>query len=66
MSCPNHWVNFIQSLQDDPYREVRMKIIQRELAKYGARYCVGDHHESGDFVAFESEKMLNWFIMRWS
>ena len=65
-ACPAYWAKFIRSLQDDPYRDVRMEIIQRELAPYGARYCLADDDRPTDYVVFESEKMLSWFAMRWS
>ena len=71
-ACPAYWDKFIRSLQDDPYRDdissrdARMEIIQRELARYGARYCLADDDRPTDYVIFEDEKMLSWFAMRWS
>lgn len=65
VDCPTSWQNFVKYIQKDPYRDVPMLIIQRELKKFGARYIIS-HDRTPDHVKFESEKQLAWFTLKWA
>lgn len=62
VDCPKSWQNFILHLQLNPCEAVSMQVIQQELSKFDAKYCViPDHH-----VEFDSEKQFTWFVLQWS
>jgi hypothetical protein len=63
--CPQSWQNFIQAINPRPGRDVAMAHLQRELKKYGARYHIGNHHQN-DYIYFESQQHLTWFLLRWT
>lgn len=66
--CPVYWQNFIRHLQTEYNymgRDVSVRIIQRELKKFGGRYHL-EGSESYDFIEFESEQLLTLFALKWS
>jgi hypothetical protein len=64
--CPIYWANFIQSLQvDDPWQDVPLRVIQRELKPYRARYRSAGSKKV-DYIEFDNEAALTWFMLRWA
>ena len=65
IDCPNYWANFISYININPNNDVPMRVIQRELKKFNARYRLSGS-SSCDYIEFQSEKDLIFFILRWS
>lgn len=64
IDCPTCWVNFISDINTKPGHDVPMRRIQRELKKYNARYRLAGSN-SYDYIEFDSEQDLTFFILRW-
>lgn len=66
--CPIYWQNFIIFLQsefDMIDRDVPVPILQRELKQYGGRYHLAGS-EPWDYIEFDTDGQLAWFVLRWS
>lgn len=71
INCPIYWKNFINMCQEKHYVptscDVPIIIIQTELIPYYARYIVDYiNYEPKEFIEFESEKHLAFFILKFS
>lgn len=71
IDCPIYWKNFIVMCQEkydiSIYCDVPVIIIQKELKLYCARYIVDYiNHMPKQFIEFESEKHLSFFILKFS
>ena len=63
--CPKYWVNFIADINLKPGYDVPLRRLQRELKKYNARYHLAGSNPY-DYIEFESEKDLSFFILRYA
>ncbi len=63
--CPKYWVNFIAEINMKPGYDVPMRSLQSELKKYNARYRFRGSYLC-DYIEFESEKDLSFFILRYA
>lgn len=66
--CPVYWANFVSEIMNyiTPYDDVPMSVINRELAKFNARYILAGPDDNSNYVEFDSDKDLSFFILRWS
>jgi hypothetical protein len=63
--CPIYWQNFVKANQDNPDHDIALRILNRKLKPFKARYIPADYLDQ-DKVIFEDEHTLNWFILRWA
>jgi hypothetical protein len=68
VQCPIYWQNFINFLQRQLVlkdRDISVRVLQRELRQYGGRY-----HMAGssrwDYIEFDTDEQLSWFVLKWS
>ena len=66
INCPIYWQNFVKDNQDNPNHDIALRILNRKLKPYRARYIPAELHDIEDKVIFEDTKDLTWFILRWS
>ena len=65
INCPIYWQNFVNANQDYTNHEMALRILNRKLKPFKARYIPADFLDQ-DKVIFEDTKDLTWFILRWS
>jgi len=66
INCPIYWQNFVKANQDNPDHDIALRILNRKLKPYRARYIPAELHDIEDKVIFEDTKDLTWFMLRWS
>ena len=64
--CPIYWQNFVNANQDYTNHEMALRILNRKLKPYRARYIPAELHDIKDKVIFEDTKDLTWFILQWT
>jgi hypothetical protein len=65
INCPIYWQNFVKANQDSPDHDIALRILNRKLKPFKARYVPANFRDP-DKVVFEDEHSLNWFILRWA
>jgi hypothetical protein len=65
-NCPIYWQNFVNANQNYTNHEMALRVLNRKLKPYRARYIPAELHDIKDKVIFEDTKDLTWFILRWS
>jgi hypothetical protein len=71
LDCPIYWKNFIKMCQEkhnlSTQVDVPILLIQTELKPYYARYIVDYiNYKPKEFIEFESENYLAFFILKFS
>lgn len=69
IDCPKYWENFIDAIpavDRDSDKEVPIRVINRELRSYNARYrsAIGEYLH--DYIEFSTEQDYTMFVLRWS
>jgi len=73
INCPIYWKNFINMCQEKynlpTHLDVPVRLIQQELKPYYARYIFEADYINRmprEFIEFQYEKHLSFFILRFS